>query len=96
VRVLETGSKGRPAYSGLGVQKGGFLTPPFWASWGSGSGTWFGAPSQTSLFGGLGALAAKPPKPVQNLKNLTFGVSKGVVRQTIGFGGFPKPPAVSP
>jgi len=80
VRVPETGSKGRPAYSGLGVQKGGFATrfghlgvsglarkpglghPP---------NPRFGDPPrgrQTSLFGGLAALAAKPPKPVQNLK----------------------------
>lgn len=37
------GPKGRPAYSGLGVQKGGFGHPSFWASWGPPR-AWFGDP----------------------------------------------------
>ncbi len=34
IEVPGKGPKGRPAYSGLGVQKGGFGHPSFWASWG--------------------------------------------------------------
>ena len=51
MRVPETGSKGRPAYSGLGVQKGGFLTLRFGHLGVPAPEPGLGPPSQTSVFG---------------------------------------------
>lgn len=90
------GPKGRPAYSGLGVQKWGLATPllgilgPPWA--------WFGDPPQTSVSGpsrggsgnltfpGLGRVPGPSPgtpsKPAQTVQKLTFCGFPGDPRKT--------------
>jgi len=94
------GPKGRPAYSGLGVQKGG-KTTPLLGNLGSGFGSGLGPPPKTSVsdpptwgIPETGLFEVLDAQGVQNLKKcpkralepISRG-GKGVVRQMLG-----KPP----
>lgn len=97
IEVPGKGPKGRPAYSGLGVQKGGFGHPSFWASWGPPWGLVWGPfpnlgfrtlPGRVrkphfSRFGrSLGPWPGTPSKPAQTVQKLTFCGFPGDPRKT--------------